>query len=335
MRARLRTAMMAICFVPGLLLAQASGAVPANEWKVPWDGRPRDPHVAPDGSVFFVGQAGNYIARLDPKTGDFKRFEIDSGTHPHNLIIDPQGMVWYAGNRNGMIGKLDPRSGAITRYPMPDPSVRDPHTLIFDQKGDIWFTAQTSDAVGHLEVATGKIRLVKTGERTRPYGIVINGKNVPWLNLFGTNKIATIDPATMAVKSFDLPHERARSRRIAVTSDDVIWYVDYTRGFLGRLDPVSGKVEEFPAPGGPASLPYGMASDDKDKIWITESGAKGARLIGFDPKTRQFFGTTPVGTETNNTIRHMYFDKKTGQLWFGTDQGMIGYAQVSGPRITM
>jgi virginiamycin B lyase len=189
--------------------------------------------------VWFVGQAGNYIGRLDPRSGDFTRFEIDSGTHPHNLIIDPRGQVWYSGNRNGMIGRLDPATGVITRYPMPDPAVRDPHTLIFDQQGNIWFTAQQSDHVGHLEVATGKITLIPTGERTRPYGIVINSRNVPWFNLFGTNKIATVDPATMRPSTVDLPDARSRGRRIALTSDDVVWYVDYSRGFLGRYDPRS------------------------------------------------------------------------------------------------
>ena len=116
----------------------AQGMVaPAQEWKVPWGAaadRPRDPYVAPDGSVFFVGQQGNYVARLDPRTGEFKRYEVDPGTNPHNLIVDPQGMVWYSGNRNGMIGRLDPRTGAITRYPMPDARVTDPHTLVFDTR---------------------------------------------------------------------------------------------------------------------------------------------------------------------------------------------------------
>lgn len=328
----------ATLLVAAPLLLPAQGApVSNNEWEVPWgaSGRPRDPHVAPDGNVFFVGQTGNYIARLDPRSGQFTRFEIDSGTNPHNLIVDPAGQIWYAGNRNGMIGKLDPATRQITRYPMPDPTVRDPHTLIFDQKGDIWFTAQQSNAVGHLEVKTGKIRLVKTGDRTRPYGIVINSKGIPWFNLFGTDKIATIDPATMEVKSFSLPNERSRGRRIALTSDDVVWYVDYTRGFLGRLDPKDGVITEMPMPGGPASLPYGMATDDKDRLWFAETGTKPNRLIGYDPKTKQFFGATPIGREDNNTIRHMYFDKKTGLLWFGTDQGTIGRAEVSKARVAM
>lgn len=317
------------------MAAQAADRVPTQEWEVPYGGRPRDPFVAPDGAVWFVGQAGNYLGRLDARSGQFRRFEIDSGTHPHNLIINQAGMVFFAGNRNGMIGKLDPATGNITRYPMPDPSVRDPHTLVFDRQGNIWFTAQQSNAVGHLNVQTGAIRIVHTGNRTRPYGIALNSKGVPWVNLFGTNKIAKVDPATMELTTYDLPHERARGRRIAVTSDDVVWYVDYTRGYLGRVNPENGSITEFPMPGGPTSLPYGMASDDKDRLWMAESGPRGAILYGFDPKTNRFFGRTLVGREANNTIRHMYFDKKTGLLWFGTDQGNIGRAEVSSARTAM
>jgi len=319
------------------LVAQDGAPVPAKEWEVPWGAqdRARDPYVAPDGSVFFVGQVGNYIARLDPKTGQFTRFEIDPGTHPHNLIVGARGQVWYAGNQNGMIGRLDPATGTITRYPMPDPSVRDPHTLVFDAKGNIWFTAQQSGAVGHLDTKTGVIRLVFTGSGTRPYGIVIDSKDRPWFDLFGTNKIGTINPATMELKTFTLPEERARPRRIALTSDDIVWYGDYSRGYLGRLDPKTGQIVEFKMPGGAASLPYGMGSDDKGRIWIAENGANGSRLVGFDPKTNQFFSITEVGLPANNTIRHMYFDPKTGQLWFGTDQGTVGRAEVSKPPAVM
>ena len=100
--------------------AASDSMVPIKEWTVPWEkSRPRDPAVAPDGKIFFVGQVGNYVARLDPATGEFKKFEIDAGTHPHNLVVDPKGIVWYAGNANGTIGRLDPGTGKVTVYPMP------------------------------------------------------------------------------------------------------------------------------------------------------------------------------------------------------------------------
>ncbi|MDQ8152858.1 MAG: lyase, partial [Gemmatimonadota bacterium] len=76
----LRTATLALTSLTAPLAAQS---VPSQEWEVPYgaEGRPRDPYVAPDGRVFFVGQNGNYIARLDPRSGQFTKFEIDPGTN--------------------------------------------------------------------------------------------------------------------------------------------------------------------------------------------------------------------------------------------------------------
>lgn len=322
--------------VPELSAQSAAQAtVPANEWEVPWNGRPRDPYVHQDGTVFFAGQAGNYVGRLDPRSGEFRRYELPERTNPHTVVVGPDRMVWIAGNRNATIGRLNPQTGDIRWYQMTDSTVRDPHTMVFDKDGNLWFTAQNSNAVGHLNVNSGAIRYVKTGERTRPYGILLNSRGVVWVNLFGTNKIGKIDPNTYELTTYDLPHERARGRRIAITPDDVVWYTDYTRGMLGRVNPNTGAITEIPLPGGPASLPYGMGSDDKGRIWVAESGQKGAILQGYDPATRRFFGRTLVGREDNNTIRHMYFDPRTGLLWFGTDQGNIGRAEVSGARTAM
>jgi virginiamycin B lyase len=257
------------------------------------------------------------------------RFEIDSGTHPHNLIVDRRGMVWYAGNRNAHIGRLDPATGRITKFAMPDPDARDPHTLVFDRNGDIWFTAQQSNFVGKLTTANGQVRLIKSPTAdSRPYGITLDSKGRVWFNEFGVNKIAMVDPATFAVKEFVLPDRRARGRRIAVTSDDMVWYVDYTRGFLSRLDPTTGTVTELALPSGTAALPYAMAVDDKDRLWTVETGVQPNRLVGYDPKSREFFSITPIAKSGGGTVRHMVFHKPGNEIWFGTDANTIGRAKL-------
>ena len=329
---RLATLTLCIALVGADLSAQI---VPAQEWPIELGGRPRDPYVTPDGIVYFAGQAGNYVGRLDPQSGQTRRYELPPNTNPHTVVVGPDNHVWIAGNRNATIGRLNPATGDIRWYAMTDSTIRDPHTMIFDRDGNLWFTAQNSNAVGHLTVQTGAIRYVKTGERTRPYGIELNSRGEVWFNLFGTNKIGRINPRTYELTTYDLPHERALGRRIAITPDDVVWYTDYTRGMLGRVDPTNGRVTEMPLPGGAASLPYGMAKDAQGRIWVTESGPKGAILQGFDPSTGRFFGRTLIGKEDNNTIRHMYFDPRTGLLWFGTDQGTIGRAEVSRARTAM
>ena len=62
---------------------------------------------------------------------------------------------------------------------------------------------------------------------------------------------------------------RTRTRGRAASrsrSDDVVWYTDYSRGYLGRFDPKTGKVTEWPSPGGPQSQPYGIAVDEGHRL---------------------------------------------------------------------
>ena len=309
-------------------VATADG-VEITEWEVPWEGtRPRDPFVDGQGRVWFVGQRGDYVAYLDPDTGEFRRYDLDEGAGPHNLIVDDDGMVWYSGNRAAYIGRLDPADGEITRYPMPDPAARDPHTLVFDANGDIWFTVQGGNFVGKLGTRTGAVELIPVPtERARPYGIKVDGDNQPWFVEVGTNKLASVDPETLELSEVTLPRADARPRRLELTSDGTLWYVDYAGGYLGSYDPATGVHEEWSSPGGAGSRPYGMAVDAEDRLWYVETGVDPNRFVGFDPGTKTFTETTEVPSG-GGTVRHMYYHAPERAIWFGTDTNNIGRARV-------
>jgi virginiamycin B lyase len=300
-----------------------------NEWPVPWERtRPRDPSVAPDGTIWFVGQQGHYVASLKPATGEFKKYELEPGAGPHTQIIDRQGYVWFTANLKGYIGRLDPQTGEIRKFPMPDPAARDPHTMVLDSKGNIFFTVQNGNFVGKLEPATGDVKLVKMStDGARPYGIILDPEEYAWFNQFGTNKIGRMEPTSLEVKTYNLPDDRARDRRIARTSDGYIWYTDYARGYLGRLDPDTGDVEEWAAPSAANSRPYAIGVDDKGRVWFTETGVRPNQFVGFDPTTEKMFSVTEIKSG-GGAIRHMVFDPKTRSFWFGTDTNTIGQAVV-------
>ena len=316
-----------------LLCTGYSGCEPVDhdpvltEWRVPWsNSRPRDPYVAADGRVWFVGQRDDYAAVLDLDTEQFTRFDLPSGAGPHNLIVGD--WVWYAGNTDSHIGRLDPATGNIVEIPMPLAAARDPHTLVFNSDGDIWFTVQNGNFVGKLDTETLDVRLVVVPtSRARPYGIVLDSNDRPWIAEFGTNKIATVDPVTFELEEISLPRSGARPRRLVVTSDDIVWYVDHSGGYLGRLDPGTGAIEERRLPGGSRSRPYGMAVDHRDRIWCVESGPDPNRFVGFNPATETFFSVTEIESG-GGTVRHMYFDEPTRAVWFGTDANTVGRAVV-------
>jgi virginiamycin B lyase len=296
----------------------AKDAPVLQEWPVEWGGRTRDPYVAPDGKVWLVGQAGNYIASFDPESESFRRYEIEDGTNPHNLIVDQEGYVWYAGNRNGRIGKLDPKSGIAAIHLTGE--ARDPHTLVFDGKGNIWFTSQQSNRIGRLDMKTGEYQLVTPYESpARPYGIVLDGKGNPWVALFNTPHVARIDPKSLEVTRFQEMSNDSRARRLDITSDGAVWYGDEERGFLGRIDPASGKVKEYPMPGGADSRPYALTKDGAGRLWISQTGPE-KKLVAFDPKSGKFVAVLDV----SGNIRHMMYDARTDAMWFGTDANRVG-----------
>lgn len=307
-------------------------SVDIREWLVPWSNtRPRDPFVDSSGRVWFVGQAGHYVATLQPDTGDFTRYDLDPGTGPHNLIVAEDGSratVWYAGNLRSHIGRLDPETGHIEKIMMPNLKARDPHTLVFDSAGDIWFTVQAGNFVGKLAVASGEVSLIPVPTRgSRPYGIVINSEDEPWVVEFGSNKLVRIDRDDLTLEEIELPDDESRPRRLQVTSDDNVWYVDYALGRLGRYAPGKGEFTEWALPAGKKSRPYGMAVDRYDRLWIVETGVTPNRFIGFDTRSGEFLSGTAIPSGAGS-VRHMFYHESAGEVWFGTDTNYVGRAKV-------
>jgi virginiamycin B lyase len=264
--------------------------VTIREWSVPTpDSHPHDPAVAPDGALWYTGQTANRLGRLDPSSGRFQEYPLptpDSG--PHGLVADRNGDIWYTGNAAGLVGRLDPRSGHVTEYRMPDPRARDPHTLVFDAHGMLWLTFQRANLVGRLDPHTGKVELRDVPTRdAAPYGIAVDGKGVPFFCEFGTNKLASIDPATLAITEYALP-EGARPRRLAIAANGSVYYTDYARGRLGRFDPATRRVQEWPSPGGAGSKPYGIAITPDGMVWYSESGVAPNTIVRFDPARTEF-----------------------------------------------
>ncbi|HEV7803700.1 MAG TPA: hypothetical protein VGP15_21690, partial [Burkholderiales bacterium] len=58
-------------------------------------------------------------------------------------------------------------------------------------------------------------------------------------------------------------------------------------GFLGRQDPATGQVTEWPSPGGPKSAPYGISAIN-GVLWYSESEVKPNTVVRFDPRTQRF-----------------------------------------------
>lgn len=80
-------------------------------------------------------------------------------------------------------------------------------------------------------------------------------------------------------------------------------------------------------PGGDDARPYGVASDDQDRVWFVETGSFPNRLIGFNTQTQRIISITNIKSG-GGSVRHMVYHQSTQTIWFGTDANTIGRAKL-------
>ena len=98
-----------------------------------------------------------------------------------------------------------------------------------------------------------------------------------------------------------------------------VWYTAQRQGALGKLDPVSGRVEQIPL--GADSAPHGVIIGPDGAPWVTDGGRNA--IVRVDPKThaiRAFPLPEARGYVNLNTAT---FDR-AGRLWFTGQNGVYG-----------
>jgi virginiamycin B lyase len=263
-----------------------------KEWVTPTFGqRTRDPVEGVDGKVWWVGQFGNLLGRLDMATGEMKEWPLPANANPHSVTPDAHGNAWYTGNKNGTMGKFDPKTEKITEYKMPDPNVKDPHTAEFDRNGIMWFTAQHANVIGRLDPKTGDIKL--------------DAEGTPWVSCNGAPCLIKVDPLDMKLTEIRLPIAGTTVRRLDIAEDGMIWYVNSGQGKIGRYNPKTGEIKEWDSPSGKSSHPYAIAVIN-GIVWYNESGMRPDMLVRFDPATETFQSwAIPSGNVYAGIARHI------------------------------
>ncbi|MDO8990480.1 MAG: hypothetical protein Q7U91_12705 [Sideroxyarcus sp.] len=298
---------------PGAL-ETVSGTV--SEWPVPTPRFARDPAPGADGNIYIAVMNGNKIARFDPRSEQFKEWDLPARAHPHGLLVDPEGLVWYTGNGNGTIGRLDPKSGRIDQFRAP--SGGDPHTLVLDAKGTIWFTVQKGQRIGRLDRASGTITEYKTSGN--PYGLAIDAEGMVWFCRIAGNQLGRLDPASGQISDLDTG-AGSKPRRIATGPDGMLWVTAYGNGQLLKVDPRSRKViKTYAMPAGRNGGPYSVTVDAAGRVWANEISTDTVAL--FDPASESF--RVIVLPSKNVGIRKAIIDGQ-GRYWYmGSHNGRLG-----------
>lgn len=101
--------------------------------------------------------------------------------------------------------------------------------------------------------------------------------------------------------------------------DGTVWYTAQRTGFLGRLDPKTGKIEEIPL--GENAAPHGVIVGPDGAAWVTDGGLNAIVRVDAATKKVDVF-KLPSGSTIAN-LNTAVFDGR-GILWFTGQNGFYG-----------
>jgi virginiamycin B lyase len=102
------------------------------------------------------------------------------------------------------------------------------------------------------------------------------------------------------ITEYDLPRPTIEPHDVIVDEHGMVWYTDFGEQFIGKLDPKTGALKEYPVPELKPGYPVGLLDIEEDKagdFWLGMM-FQGA-LAKFDPKTEQL-KTYPLPPEYND-----------------------------------
>jgi streptogramin lyase len=133
-------------------------------------------------------------------------------------------------------------------------------------------------------------------------------------------------PATkVIVTEYDLPGALSLPHDAVVGHDGFIWYNDFQRALVGRLDPRTGKTKEWSLPILRAGYPEGLLSIKIDKdgnVWIPRF-FQGCTLLKLDVTT-ELFTTWTVPAQYNaeqSRCGHVAPGAPDGTVWMSDSGG--------------
>ncbi|MBI2383397.1 MAG: carboxypeptidase regulatory-like domain-containing protein [Gammaproteobacteria bacterium] len=202
---------------------------------------------------------------------------------PHSIVRGPDGRFYTTHSMSAGIGVLDPKTRRFEFHKVGGGAVY-PHTLRFDRDGVLWFSIALSNQLGRFDPRTGAMRVIA----------LPSGDFWRWLSdktLAGMLKVTSWFPGKDL--HLILSHHKWSGQGHRILNlpygldinplDGSVWYSKLYADRIGRYDPGTGAIEEWPTPlEGPRRMRF--ASDGT--LWIPAFGGSG--LMKFDPRSERF-----------------------------------------------
>jgi len=131
------------------------------------------------------------------------------------------------------------------------------------------------------------------------------------------------------ITEYDLPRRTIEAHDVVTDADGTVWFSNFGEQFLGKLDPRTGQVKEYPVPLHRPGFPTGMLdleTDQDGNIWLSMMYQNG--IAKFDRKTETFkTWTLPpelTNDETQQSMVGPQHSNVDGKVWLNDAGGATG-----------
>ena len=133
----------------------------------------------------------------------------------------------------------------------------------------------------------------------------------------------------VVITEYDLPRKTIEPHDVITDADGMVWFSNFGEQFLGKLDPKTAKVTEYPVPLIRPGFPTGMLdleTDQENNLWLSMMYQGG--IARFDKKTGTFkTWTVPPEFSNNETQQSMVGPQHwevDGKVWLNDAGGATG-----------
>lgn len=185
-----------------------------------------------------------------------------------DLTRDPdptRPAMWVADPSGNRIVRLRYDCTPLASFAVPTPGA-DLYSIVTAPDGNLWFTERQTNKIGRLTPAGVFTEFRIPTADSAPKGLTVGPDGALWFTESATtaNKIGRIT-TTGVITEFPIPTASSEPEDIASGSDGRLWFTEKATGKVGRLDPATGKVTEYPA----GVRPLRITAGPDGHMWFT------------------------------------------------------------------
>jgi len=209
--------------------------------------------VGGDGKIWAKDTAGKFVYRLDPATGDIKRFaefpaplmaKDYSGPrhHIYGITADRKGNLYEADIDGGDLFRVDGTTGKVDQWTIPTKDAG-PRRMHLDDDGRLWIGEYYGKTIGMFDTKTEKFQEWKLPiPWYGAYDVALDKDGQAWTGTMTSEIILRLNPKTGEFRQYLLPRLGVNVRRVEVENSGarpVFWVGENHLAKVARVEPLN------------------------------------------------------------------------------------------------